>query len=207
MNPHSLSAKPIRLRERLREATSGAILEAAEQAFAEEGAKARMESIATRAGIAVGTLYNHFADREALWRAVCGAKRAALLARLDDALAEGERRPFAEALALFIDALLAHWAEHRGFLTVLVQTEPAAGRAGAKDRSMAQEITARAARVVRRGAGEGALRDGTPELHAAFLVGMMRQVLLLEVDQALDAPGGVRERVLDFFLHGAGRRP
>jgi AcrR family transcriptional regulator len=207
MNPNSTSEKPVRLRERLREATSVAILSAAEQAFAEEGAKARMESIAARAGIAVGTLYNHFADREALWRAVCATHREALLARLDAALSEGRRRPFDEALGLFVDALVHHWAEHRGFLAVLVQTEPAGAR-GAKDqRNTAQEITARAARLVRRGAADGVLQDGAVDLHAAFLVGMMRQLLLLDGEHAAAAPVAVRHAVLDFFLHGAARRP
>src|ERR671937_1558370 len=116
MNSHSPTTKPVRLRERLREATVDAILAAAEQAFAAEGAKARMESIAARAGIAVGTLYNHFADREALWKAVCRAKREALLARLDAALKAGEGHAFEDALGMFVDALLAHWAENRAFL-------------------------------------------------------------------------------------------
>jgi AcrR family transcriptional regulator len=181
------------------------MLAASEQAFAEEGAKARMESIAARAGIAVGTLYNHFEDRDALWKAVCSAKRQALLARLDEALEGSRGRPFLDGLARFVDALIAHWAENRGFLTVLVQTEPAVARG--KDASTAQEIAARALRLVKRGIEEGALRDDAPELHAAFLVGMMRQLLLLGADRSLAPGSSVRERVVEFFLHGAARRP
>jgi AcrR family transcriptional regulator len=206
MNSYSSTRKPVRLRQRLREATAEAILAAAEQAFAAEGAKARMESIAARAGIAVGTLYNHFTDREALWKAVCRAKREALLARLDRALQASEGRPFEQALGVFVDALIAHWAENRGFLTVLVQTEPSAPRG--KERSTAHEIGERASRLVRRGIAAGALRDDAPELHATFLVGMMRQLLLLEAGQALEPQGSVsvRERVVEFFLRGAGKR-
>jgi len=202
---NSSIARPVRLRERLREATQGAILAAAEQAFAEEGAKARMESIAARAGIAVGTLYNHFEDRDALWKAICRAKREALLARVDAALDAGRGRPFREALALFVDALVAHWAEHRAFLTVLVQTEPALP--SGKERSTAQELAARAVKLVRRGVEQGVLRERGADLHAAFLIGMLRNVLLVGVAQALPAPEGLRDRVVEFFLGGAEQRP
>ena len=208
MNRDSYLGKTVRLRERLREATAEAILRGAEAAFAAEGAGARMESIAARAGIAVGTLYNHFEDREALWRAVCRASRQALLARLDAALREGEAEPFPAALARFVDALLAHWAEHRGFLAVMVQTEPAVARGKAgRDRSTAQEILARAARLVAAGERAGVLRPDPEGLHAAFLVGMMRQLLLLDVEGPGDAAAAAaaRDRAVAFFLRGAGR--
>src|SRR3974390_3055198 len=107
---------PVRLRQRLRQATVEAILDAAERAFTEEGPKARMESIAALAGLAVGTLYNHFADREALWAGLCRPRRGALLGRLDRALERSGGEPFQAALRAFLDALAAHWQGHRGFL-------------------------------------------------------------------------------------------
>ena len=67
------------LRERLKGETQRAILEAAEEAFGQSGLNgARMDDIAARAGVSVGTLYNHFSDRDALLKAlivqrdVCG---------------------------------------------------------------------------------------------------------------------------------------
>jgi AcrR family transcriptional regulator len=58
---------PPRLRERLREEAARAILAAAEEVFATDGLQARMERIAEQAGVAVGTLYNHFEDRAYTW--------------------------------------------------------------------------------------------------------------------------------------------
>jgi AcrR family transcriptional regulator len=205
MNANSSHERPVRLRERLREATRDAILAAAEQAFAADGPKARMESIAERAGIAVGTLYNHFEDREALWKALGRSRREALLARVDAALAASRARPFREALGAFVDALVAHWAEHRAFLTVLVQTEPALP--AGKERSTAQEIAARAGVLVRRGVEEGALRPDGADLYATFLVGMLRNVLLVDAAPGALGAAALRERVVEFFLRGAGRRP
>ena len=79
---------PQKLRQRFREATSRAVLEAAEQVFAEDGLHgASMSRIAERAGVAVGTLYNHFKDREALFNALLDQRRAELLDELDRARA------------------------------------------------------------------------------------------------------------------------
>jgi len=47
------------------------LLEAADVVFAERGAAASLEEIAQRAGVGIGTLYRHFATREALLAAAC----------------------------------------------------------------------------------------------------------------------------------------
>jgi AcrR family transcriptional regulator len=208
MNRDSVIGKPVRLRERLREATAEAILDAAEQAFATEGARARMETIAGRAGIAVGTLYNHFTDREALWDALRRSRLDALLARLDAALDATRGRPFEEALRAMLAALQAHWAAHRGFLATLVQAEPALAQAAARparERTVVQELVTRAARLVRRGVTQGVLRPDDADLYPVLLVGMMRAVMASDLSG--DGGDALLDRVLTFFLRGAGRRP
>jgi len=208
MNAGSSNEKPIRLRERLREATADAILSAAEQAFSEEGAKARMESIAARAGIAVGTLYNHFADRDALWEAVCRSRREALLERLDGALEATRGAPFDAALRAFVGALHAHWAQHRAFLAVLVQSEPALSRAGARatrERTTLEELVARAGKLVRRGVAEGALREEGADLWPVLLVGMLRAVMVRDLARDPGDAEATLQRVVAFFMTGAGR--
>lgn len=211
MNPNSSSAsgRPVRLRDRLREATAEAILEAAEQAFATEGPKARMESIAARAGIAVGTLYNHFADREALWAALCRSRREALLVRLDEALERSRDLPFAEALRAFLDAFAVHWTAHRGFLAVLIQAEPVGARSprAGRDRTMASELASRAAALVRRGVDDGDLRPEGASRYPALLMGMVRGTLFQHLDEA-GPPIGADDlvAVVDLFLHGAAPR-
>src|SRR5512146_1839893 len=111
MNRDSRTSQPCseqapRLRDRLREETARAILSAAEEVFAEEGLHAaRMERIAGRAGVAVGTLYNHFADRAALVAALCAAGRGVLLERIDAAVAAAAAGPRAE-LRAFVEAVV-----------------------------------------------------------------------------------------------------
>lgn len=199
----------MRLRDRLREATADAILAAAEEVFAAEGQRARMESIAARAGIAVGTLYNHFADREALWGALSRSRREALLVRLDEALERSRQLPFRAAVRAFLDAFATHWAAHRRFLAVLIQAEPIGARsprAGGPGRTMAGELLERATALVRRGVEEGTLRAEGGALHPVLLMGMVRGVLFQHLDQA-SPPGMERdvEALLELFLHGAAR--
>ena len=84
------------LRQRIRETTAQAILAAAEEVFANKGLHAaHMGEIAALAGVAVGTLYNHFADRDALLAGLLEDRRAEMLARIDEALATSpaRRRP------------------------------------------------------------------------------------------------------------------
>src|SRR5512142_217732 len=100
MNLRSKTEAPIQpLRERVKQATREAILEAGEAVFAERGfGGARMEEIAERAGVAVGTLYNRFADRQALWTELCRSRREALLVKLDETLQRVREDAFEDAL-------------------------------------------------------------------------------------------------------------
>ena len=87
MNVHRMP-----LRDRLRQSTRDAILAAAATTFNGRDANAvRMEDIAAAAGVAVGTLYNYFRDRNALVAAVLQARTQGLLDALDDVVAAATR--------------------------------------------------------------------------------------------------------------------
>ncbi len=198
------------MRERLREETQAAILAAAEDVFAAEGLGARMEAIAARAGVAVGTVYNHFEDRDALFGELIDSRRAALVARLDAALEEGARGGFEEALRAFLRALFEHWAAHAGLLATLVQAE-LPGRVGRGSRggpscNILQEIERRAEQVMRRGLEEQKLRPEGAHLYPAIFVGMARGVLVKEARERKGEPVvDQTDGIVQVFLRGAGR--
>lgn len=68
------------------------ILAAAGAAFSQKGADAPVEEIATAAGVAVGTLYRHFPDRDAL---IAGVGREAFATALAEVRAAVEEEPTA----------------------------------------------------------------------------------------------------------------
>jgi AcrR family transcriptional regulator len=166
-----------------------------------------MEDIASRAGVAVGTLYNYFRDRAALVAALTEARRGALVARLDEATGPGGGLPLAEALGGLLAAFFAHWAEHAPLLARLHE----AGQLGRTGRGRAtdvvREVGARIERLLR-AAPPGTVRAGVePGPAAAALVGMARGVALAA--QREGRRPGPREAavVLDLFLRGVEDGP
>ena len=209
MNGHSSSsssstARAGRLRERLREATAEAILAAAEEVFAEDGlAAARMEQIAARAGVAVGTLYNHFEDRDALVAALLDSRRGALLDRVDAALARAGGTPVPERLRALAEALYEHAERHGRLLAVLAE----AGEGPARSKSgVVRELHARVAALVREGVESGTLRADSVELLTVAFVGALRGVLVHDLALSDRAGPAVRAAaVVELFLRGAAR--
>src|SRR5438874_4879311 len=127
MKRHSSGGiKIVPLRERLKGETQRAILQAAEVVFGESGlGGARMEDIAVRAGVSVGTLYNHFEDRDALVAELIVTRRQDLLERLDAVLASTEKDGFGAQLEQFVQAVLEHFDSHKAFLAIVLESEHA----------------------------------------------------------------------------------
>ena len=211
MNPHSKSRATVHpLRTRFREETSKAILEAAEQAIGELGfAAARVEDVASRAGVSVGTVYNHFEDRDALVDALVTRRREELAERLDGAMRHSASEAFSARLEAFVRALLLHFESHRAFLSALLEGEhtrlraPVGSREG-RSNAAVQELYRRAEKLVKSGREEGALREEGSELFGVYLVGAVRGALLHEVHRPSAGPVADRAaEIVRFFLQGA----
>ncbi|HEY6909307.1 MAG TPA: TetR/AcrR family transcriptional regulator [Myxococcales bacterium] len=191
-----------RLRERLRGETARAIADAAEQVFAAHGVRdARMEEIAARAGVAVGTVYNHFHDRSALLAGLVERRRQELAQKLDAAFAEVKGEPFAVQLRSFSRTVFEHFETHAAFLSIMLESDSA----HAREPSPAMlELRRRVDGLVERGIQQRALRRAGRELWPTMLFSAVRGVLVHE----LRNPGklALAERadaVCDFFLRGA----
>jgi AcrR family transcriptional regulator len=95
------------------------LIEAARAAFAEEGTDVKVEEIARRAGVGVGTLYRRFPGKEQLVGAILEERVSELLLLLRKSPAKSD--PLT-ALGEFLDAVIRLQAEDRGVLRLLAQT-------------------------------------------------------------------------------------
>src|SRR5437660_11601096 len=123
MNPHSPNTQRVRkLKDRFREQTSSAIVAAAEEVLAEQGLHGgSMGEIAKRAGVAVGTLYNHFADREALLRHLLDTRCRELVEQLDQDLKQFQRGNFVDQLMALVNNFLSAKETHRALFVIVMQ--------------------------------------------------------------------------------------
>jgi AcrR family transcriptional regulator len=199
-------ARP-RLRDEFRDHARAAILEAGEDVLATQGLhSARMDEVARKARVAVGTIYNLFGDREALVAEILSVRHAELLSLLAAKLDEVHSLPFREQVQASVVALFGYLREHSRFFVLVTESErgPAC-----QHKRLSQETLAEIRRLFReliaRGIKQRVLRAEGRELYPAMLMGMTREVIAqdLEVQYAASLEERAAQ-VLDVFLHGAG---
>lgn len=211
MNRRSVSELPPQtLRERHRSTTIETVLAAAEQVFADQGLHAaHMGEIAAKAGVSVGTLYNHFKDREALLAGLLEARRAEMISNLDEAMHAAAGRPAIERLRVMVESMLLHKSRHRKFLQILLQGEigryehtfPSACRMPG---ATLHEIYSRVDKVVRQAVKDGTLRAGTEATAPMFLMGLVRSLAIRDaMREEQGDPRADAAELFDFFLKGA----
>ena len=105
--------------------TRAALLEAAERELSERGhAATTAQSIAARAGVATGSFYQYFADKDAALRDVAAERLDALerrLLALDSPLAAKTPRDPRRAVLAILDSVLDYHREDRGLHAVLTE--------------------------------------------------------------------------------------
>ncbi|MEU4522426.1 TetR/AcrR family transcriptional regulator [Amycolatopsis sp. NPDC024027] len=163
------------------------LVAAARAAFATADGTVALEAVAREAGVGIGTLYRHFATREALVEAVYAAElddvtgnAAALLAELAPE----------QALRAWMDRYAAFVATKRGMGDVL-RASVASGRIATP--ATRQRITAAIGAILDAGAKAGTLRAADPEDVTLLLLG----VFLSTVDERDPGRTG---RMLDLIL-------
>ncbi len=188
-----------------------AILTAAEEVFAQEGLHAaHMGEIAARAGVSVGTLYNHFKDREALLAGLLDARRAAMLTRIDETLREAASMPFRDKLRSLLAALLTQAQGHQRFFQILLQSEVGRYQHTFPSACLTQsetmhEIYVRIGKVMKQGVRDKQIRPELGDLAPLLFLGMVRTLAIRSVVLKIDGDfAGETDRLLDFFLDGAG---
>lgn len=167
-----------------------------------------MQAIARRAGVAVGTIYNHYRSREGLLQALFQARRRELFLCLEESRRATAGAPFMAQLTGFVVGVLDLFEAHRPFVRIAVETEHLrarfrSGHSSADSRPSVQQIQATAERIVKAGIEEGALRPEGAALYPAILTRIILGVLAdgsREGGAPLPSRAGL---VIEMFLHGA----
>jgi AcrR family transcriptional regulator len=209
MNPRSSArrASPLRARRgrpRLGQKTdrglaTTTLLEAAEDVAAARGVEATtIAAIAERAGVAVGTLYNYFPDRDAMFSSLFQMRREELVPRLDAAAREAQRLPYARRLRAYLSAAFGLFEERRKFLQVVMGLGPNSKLLHKKP-AMLAAMTEALADIVR------AVAPVDAEVYAHMIVGAMRALIHRRIEQGEPfAEDG--DLLADTFLRGMEAR-
>ncbi len=210
MNERSPSETKVpSLRSRLREATAAAIVDAAEELFADEGlAGAHMNEIAAKAGVAVGTLYNHFEDRDALLSALIETRRAELIEVMDEFLAQPSSGDFRTDLTELVQRMGRFFERHRRFHVIIHRLEwglhqdnfPATAACAPE---LKRAMHMRLDKLIKRGLQQKVLRPELADYYAYLLLGLFRSIRLQQLENTVESPIPLDD-VVTFFMEGAG---
>jgi AcrR family transcriptional regulator len=204
-------AKSARLREEFRSFARVAILSAAEEVLAEDGLHvARIEEIAQRARVAVGTIYNLVGDRDALIHEIMRARHAEVLALLATTLKAHKQAPFPAQLHAAALAMFSYFGSHSRFFRLVLESDSVAsgakvGPAARTKQATMLEIHKLFRELIQRGVKQGALRAEGSELFPAMLSGMLRSVMMYDLTLPEHSSAQLRaDEVTRMFLQGAG---
>jgi len=130
-----------------------AILQAAGELFGERGDEAQIEEIAAHAGLGVGTVYRHFADKQALVAAIVARRfeAATELARAAEAIDDP-----GEAFARLLDEYLRSVSSDSAFRRALLGPEEPRWEAIALHKAAFRDVVAR---IVARAVEGGVVRS------------------------------------------------
>ncbi len=170
------------------------VIGAARECFAEDGLDVRMEKIARRAGVGVGTVYRHFPTKEHLLEALADDRFAGLAAAARDALDDPDAwNGFSE----FMRCSAKVMAEDRALSEAMDQRSDICGQAAERVRLL--DIVGE---LIERAQAEGALReDVVAEDVPSLICGLGRATR-----EADGRPSMSWERYLAIILAGL-RRP
>lgn len=189
------------MRRTVRETVRLAILDAAEELIARHGLHdAALVQIARRAGVAVGTLYNYFTDRDALIRALFETRRAVFRPRLLAAIDAGRDLAFEPRLRRFVRDLFEAFESQRSFLKVAIENEhlkpsssttPADLAAGVRD-------------ILAAGVREGSIPAATAatDVLALAITGTIKAVVVQRIQAGAELVRDA-DAIVDFVLDGA----
>lgn len=207
-HPSSTAVEPsASLRDETRAIFRAAVLDAAEEEFAQRGFEAaRMQDVAKRARVAVGTVYNHFANKEDLLAELLRVRGDDMFAAF--AAQPGDPTSFEGRFLTRFGRMQTHLAKHRAFFAVMMRS----GMSGhdhhdkatrpesiAMEKRMSEEVQD----LLVQGIAEGVLAPDDTVRLGRYLKGAMRTVMIEAITDGASDIEAQGAWVLQQFLRGA----
>jgi AcrR family transcriptional regulator len=191
---HVVSRSSYPLRKEAKALYRNAILTAAEIVFSERGFHAaRIQDIAARARIAVGTVYNHFETKEDVLAALFEEHATEFADALEPQ--SSDPRGFEASLRVRVRRLLSYIDQHRVFFVFVADIGAFAGKQRAIER-----LRKAFRSIVDAGISAGALKHASPEILTRFFGMTVKAYSMSEIDGPLVDHA---DEVVDLFLRGA----
>lgn len=200
-----------RVRDEARALYRRAILDAAEEVFSERGVgNARVQDIAARARLAVGTIYNHFEQKEDILVALLEERTTQFLETFR--AQDGDGTTFEQRLGTRLVRLFAYIQSHRPFFQLASDhglfggpTASAEKVLGGKKVPYSGAFEAAILSLVDEGLAEGALAHAPAGLLALQLRHSVRTGSMWIKSGGAGEIADVARHVVDLFLYGASK--
>jgi AcrR family transcriptional regulator len=166
------------------------LLEVAVSAFSHDGPDVTLESIASDAGVGIGTLYRHFPTREALIEAAYRNELARLCAGVPELILT---LPADVALRMWMDRFIDYLATKHGMAEALRRVIASGGNPFAESR---ESLLGAIGSLLQAGAAQGMLRGDIDPADVMF--GISGVSLVAGAPEQRDQAG----RLLDLLLDG-----
>lgn len=191
------------LRRKLREQVADSILDAAEEIALERGVGGMtIAAVATRAGVAVGTLYNYFPDGDGILAALFRARRTTLLPLIDAAAQATKDLPFEPRLRTFVHRLLVAFESHERFLRVLALVDREGSKVKPRDTALLTKTIQALEQIMRDGARRKLFPARQVPSYARMLHGALRSLYLWRMCAGAVPISVDGDLLVNTFLHG-----
>ena len=191
------------LRRKLREQVADSILDAAEEIALERGVGGMtIASVATRAGVAVGTLYNYFPDGDGILTALFRARRGTLLPLIAGAALATKDLPFETRLRTFVHQLLVAFDSHVRFLRVLALVDREGSKVKPRDIALMTRTVHALEQIMREGARRKLFPARQAPIYARMMHGALRSLYLWRMCTGSDPISVDGDLLVNTFLHG-----
>ena len=192
------------------EPTSKRILDAATRVFSRDGFhRARMHAVAAEAGVAVGTIYNHFADKDDLLLSIFEAEFEEQMALLEEL--RSTDLPVDQQVRRLLEGHFAR-ANERRELSQLVLAERYTRDSRLRERLIDLQRAAvdRIADILRNGMAEGWIRPCNPKVVGQALFDLIQTTsaccFIYEPDEAREMLDSAPAELADLMWRGLRRR-